>query len=208
MAKWDLHSEMIPHSESLGGRGKREKKEIKLLVSELCLMVTDNSNFCGFNGAHFYSHFLRERKTQLLPPPRQSFNAFFLHSLNCLACWKTLKQQVICAFLWLLSEYPSLCFICKFFSVHLMMNGLLLPWEIFTCKTLYITSKANKTQTRYQPYQELHRRVHTSCYFKAHTFQTEQIKRSPEGGTGMKCLKTAAAFMLTVTIVYRRPSIN
>lgn len=82
------------------------------------------------------------------------------------------------------------------------------PREIVTCETLYITSKANKIKTHYELYQELHRRVHTSCYFKTHTSQTEQIKLSPEAGTRMKCLKTAAAFMFRETIVYHLKSIN
>lgn len=65
----------------------------------------------------------------------------------------------------------------------------LLPRETVTCKTLYITSKAKKRNTtRYQLYQELHRGVHTSCYFKTLTFQTEQIKNEApreESGKGM-----------------------
>lgn len=171
-------------------------------------MVTDNSNFCRFRLSSFF----------LPSPPGEEKHNYCFHrrgSNHFMLFFPQFKLPGMLAYLqttgylrYSVAYFHVFESVLSVSSVHLMMNGLLLPWEIFTCKTLYITSKANKTQTRYQLYQELYLRVHTSCYFKAHTFQTEQIKLSPEGGTSMKCLKTAAAFVLRVTIVYRLPSIN
>lgn len=195
--KWKLYREAIPHS---GIGKKRKKQEIKLLVSELCLMVTDNSNFCKLRLGSFCLHFLRVKKNTIIASTRKTVSHFFIPKHCRLAYLLT-------------AGYPRYsaahsAFFCTSDDECLFIYLFFLPREIVTCETLYITSKANKIQTHYQLYQELHRRVHTSCYFKTHTFQTEQIKLSPEGGTGMKCLKTAAAFVFRETIVYHLKSIN
>lgn len=136
-------------------------------------MVTDNSNFCKLRRSSFCSHFLRVKKNTIIAFTRKTVSHFFIpkrcrsaplltagyprYSAARSAVFRTSDDE--CLFIYL----------------------FLWPREIVACETLYITSKANKIHTHYQLYQELHRRVHTSCYFKTHTFQTEQIKLSPRG---------------------------
>lgn len=173
-------------------------------------MVTDNSNFCRFRVNSFLLSF---------PLGEDKYNYFLCsrgsnHSM--LFLWQ-LKLPGMLAYLQTTGYLPYWTVSSLFESVVIWVPPLphssddewsanaLKDLYLQDCKTLYITWKANKTQTRYRLQQELHRRVHRSHYFKAHTLQTEQIKLCPEGGTSMKCLKTAAVFIL---IVYRLASIN
>lgn len=68
--------------------------------------------------------------------------------------------------------------------------------------------RQRKDKTCHQLYQELYHWVHASSYLRAHTYQKEQIKLSPEGGTAMKCLKTAAAFIIPLTVFYYYARMN
>lgn len=84
MAKRNVHSEMIPHSKRFGG--KREKKGIKLLVSQLCLTVTDNSNYCRFRLRSLLRPFPAGEKEHNYSVHGNNHFTLFPHSLNCLAC--------------------------------------------------------------------------------------------------------------------------
>lgn len=70
--KWKLYHEAIPRSECAEGGKKRKKQEIKLLVSELCLMVTDNSNFCKLRLSSFCWHSLRVKKNTIIASTRKT----------------------------------------------------------------------------------------------------------------------------------------
>lgn len=162
-------------------------------------MVTDNSNFCRFR----LSTFLWVRKNTITACCAIIISHFYSsHQLSRLLCQHVFKQVIH-----ILLRLISTLYLSEFF-VHEMINGVLLPKKIVTCKTLYITSKTTAKKKCYQLVQELFHRVHISCYFKVHTFQREQIKLSPEGDTRMKSLQTAAAFMFKVIIVYLLHGIN
>lgn len=124
--------------------GEAWKQEIKLLVSDLCLMVTDNSNFCRFKLSSFLLPFpLGQENTITSSTAIIISHLCFAHraSAGCLfsISWKAAFSTFSCCSL------PSRLFLQTFLCIWWWMVYRC-PREIVTCKTLYITSKANKTQ--------------------------------------------------------------
>lgn len=123
--------------------GEAWKQEIKLLVSDLCLMVTDNSNFCRFKLSSFLLPFpLGQENTITSSTAIIISHLCFAHraSAGCLfsISWKAAFSTFSCCSL------PSHLFLQTFF-VHLVMNGLPLPpWDCYLQDTVYhIKSKQN-----------------------------------------------------------------
>lgn len=133
-AKWSLCGGIAPRRL----QGEARKQEIKLLVSDLCLMVTDNSNFCRFKLSSFLLPFPLGQENTITSSTAIIISHFcFAHtasagclfSISSFSCCslpcRIFRQTFLCIWWWMVYRCPR---------------------EIVTWKTPYITSTANKTQ--------------------------------------------------------------
>lgn len=100
--------------------------------------------FVVLDWTRFCSYFLWVSENTITPPQMQQF--FFIifspsfFSLKYLGMFGYLQTTTCLCFLRLLFPHIRICVICRR-RLHALMNCLPLPWEIFTRRTLYITSK-------------------------------------------------------------------
>ena len=137
-AKWSLCGGIASHRL----QGDAWKQEIKLLVSELRLMVTDNSNFSQFKLSSFLLLFPLGQENTITSSTAIIISHFCFTHTALAAFFSISWKSSLFDVLPLLSSFPS--FPPDSF-VRLVMNGLPLPpWDCYLHDTVYhIKSKQN-----------------------------------------------------------------